>query len=389
MIAILRISIVSALMAGVGLYTGMLVMVAAAVESTADMLALFATHIGLKISQKSADKGFRYGYYKIETFAALIVSLIILYLGSKILVESFSRVSEPVFSSNIWLNIIVLLFAMTQSRYLAKRLINSGKRINSIALVACGKDKQIDFYVRITVLIGLTANYFKIPYVEGLIGMGIAALTIKVGLEIAKESSFFLLDYFDDKKMINKIIRTIKKHSVIVKGVHDIRMRRAGTVIFGEAILDILPNSESGEIRNELNKLKEEIYKVDKYIKTFSLYINIPHPSKIRVAVPVKSNKGLNSEIALSFNETKAYIFVDIKDKKIVDHYSKTFKFPPTEFIEIVKFLDKEKVDIVINNNMHSLLSYNIRHLKHMRVYPHFQNVNNVIKTIKLLIIDI
>lgn len=389
LIAIFRIGLLSAVMAITGISTGMVVMVAAAVESTADMLALFATFIGLKISQKSADKGFRYGYYRVETLAALLVSIMIIFIGFKIFIESFSQFTEPKESSSAIINLIVIIVAMSQSRHLAKRLQKAGEKINSIALIACGKDKQVDFYVRTTVIIGIAANYFHIPYIEGIIAMGIAGLTLKVGVEIAKESIFFLLDYFEDKELIYKITETVKKHSVIVTGIHDIRMRRAGTVIFGEAILDILPYSEAGDIRNELIRLQKEIYKQDKYIKLFSLFTNIPIPKTIRIAVPVKDRKGLKSAVASNFEETTGYLFIDIKDKVIQKTNYKKFQFSPKDFNGIVKFFQDQKCHIVINNNMDSLLYYNLRHLKHFRIYPHFRNVANAEQTIKLLIIDL
>jgi hypothetical protein len=37
---------------------------------------------------------------------------------------------------------------------------------------------------------------------------------------------------------------------------------------------------------------------------------------------------------------------------------------------------------------MHSLLFYHLRRLQHIIVYPHFYNVPDVEKTIKLLVID-
>ena len=171
--------------------------------------------------------------------------------------------------------------------------------------------------------------------------------------------------------------------------IDDIKMRRAGTYIFGEAVLEIDPYSQVKDIRQNLKNIKEKIIKLDPHLKNFSLLISIPKPRKLRIAVPVLKDKGLDSIVSTDELETKAYVFVDIRRGKIVDSYSKKYKFKPTDFRGMTDFFCKEKTDVIINNNMHSLLFYNLRHLNHIFVYPNFYNVTNVENTVKLVVIDI
>lgn len=388
-VSMVKIFLLAVLKTIVGLTTGMVVLIADALASFADMTALFATYLGLRISQKSEDKGFRYGYYKVETVASLIVSLIIIYLGIKIFFDSLERFQELEESSYQFLGIIMVAISIIESRHMAHKLKHTGNEINSRSLINCGIDKTVDVYVQIAVFAGILANTFHIPYVEGTIGMGISLMTLKVGLESAKESLFFLLDYFDDQKMIDKIRDKIKEKSHIINDIHDIRMRRAGTVIFGEAVLDINPYIEVRDIRNELNRLEHAIENVDEYIQHFSLLIAIPHPRKIRVALPVRNKKDLHSNLADSMVEAKYYLFVDISAGKIKKFYFKEFNFNPSDFGGIVEFFEKERINVIINNNMHSLLYYNLRHLKKIQIYPNFNNVDDAENTIKLLMIDL
>lgn len=389
LIAIVRILALGILKAVVGYTTGMVVLVADALASFSDVLGLFATYIGLKISEKSADKGFRYGYYKVETVTSLIVSAIIIYFGIEILIESIERLQHPAESSNQFLGVFVVIIASVQSIYLAKRLKNAGKKINSTSLLNCGKDKLLDVYVQFAVLGGIAANYFNIPYLEGSIGIGISIMTLKVGYDAAKESLFFLLDYFDDQKLIKTVRKTILKKSKIVQGITDLRMRRAGTFIFGEAVLEINPYTDAKTIRNELKNLNETIINLDEYIKDFALLIAIPKPEKIRVAVPANECKKLNSKLAENMEETTHYIFVDIVNNKVVNTYCKKFTFTPANINKMVDYFIDEKTNIIINSNMHSLLFYNLRHLKNIQVYPNFYNVVDVKSTIKLLMLDL
>jgi cation diffusion facilitator family transporter len=373
----------------IGIFTGMIVLIADALSSFADLLALFAAFLGLKISTKSADKGFSYGYYKVETFASLFVSLIIVYLGAEIFIKSLERFSESEAAQYQILGVIMVIVTFYESYHLAHKLKHTGKEINSLALLNCGKDKIVDMYIQVIVLAGIGANYFHIPYLEGAIGMGISLYTLKEGVLAAKESLYFLLDYYDDDKLIKKIRKTILQNSTVVKGVQDIKLRRAGTVIFGEALLELNPYSETGEIRNELTKLKVMVIDLEEYLKDFSLMITIPKPAKVRLAFPVVKADGMESVLAKTMEQTSAYVFVDIDGKRMKKYSSEKFRFRKDDFSSMKDFLLKHKVHIVINNDMHSLLYYNVRHLNHIPVYPNFGNIDTVKNAVKLLKIDL
>jgi cation diffusion facilitator family transporter len=388
LIGIGEIIFLIAFKAYLGYVTGLVVLIADALSSCADLLTLFASYIGLKISQRPADKNFKYGYYKAETLAALVTSFVIIYFGFDIMTESIKRISELPESGMHYLALVSVGVATIVTLHLSRLLKKAGKKINSIALTDTGKEKKMDLLAQIAVLIGVGANFFQIPYLEGLIGLAISIMTLKIGYETAKESLFFLLDYFNDPTLIKKINATIRSRSNIVKTIKDIRMRRAGTFLFGEAFLEINPYVQIKDLRDELDNVRNEIKNQNPYIKDFLLFALIPSPAKIRIAVPVKEDKGMESELAHSMDETKAYIFVDIFKKKIVKFNSKQFIFKESDINNFIGLLKDEKVNIVINNEMHSLLYYQLRGIHKIEVYPSFSNITTVENTVKLLLID-
>jgi len=71
-----------------GWYTGSVALMADAVNSFSDIFASLAVYFGLKLSQKKATKQFPYGYYKAETLASLLVSVLIVVAGIEIFIES-------------------------------------------------------------------------------------------------------------------------------------------------------------------------------------------------------------------------------------------------------------------------------------------------------------
>jgi len=69
------------------------------VHSFADMLAIFASWVGLKLAERPHTKRFPFGLYRAETLAALLVSALILLAGVHLFLESAGGLSRRSSSS--------------------------------------------------------------------------------------------------------------------------------------------------------------------------------------------------------------------------------------------------------------------------------------------------
>jgi len=386
--SILHLILLGLIKAFAGWITGMSVIIADAVSTFADILGVFASYFGLRLSRKSANEKFEYGYYKIETLAALLISLGIMYAGYKILMNGINtfRVAEE--GQYRPFAITSTIISIVLSYRLAKKLKTAGEKANSLSLIANAKDKKIDIFAGIIILISIFANYRDIPYVEGVVTIVIALFVLKEGLFSSKESLFFLLDYWDDPSLTKQIRKIFAKEKDLVTEVKKLKLRRAGTFIFGEAFVEINPYTGLDELREELDLLKKQVEDLNPYIKDFSIYTHISKAAKVRVAVPMKKGNSLQGKVAATLRETNSYLFVDIKNGKVAKFRAK--KLPPAKKtpVEFANFLKKEKVNIVIDNQLNSLIYYNLRKTHHILIYPNFSDANKVEQTIKLLLID-
>lgn len=372
----------------VGYFTGLTVIIADGISTFADTLGVFASYIGLRLSRRSADKNFEYGYYKVETFMAFIISLGIVYLAYEIFqkgLKSFNSSPEGHFLS---LGVLVTVGAIYHAWKMSKKLGAVGKKVNSLALLASARDKKMDVFAGIAILGSIFANQQQIPYIEGIITMVISLIILKEGLITLKESLFFLLDYWNDPNLVRKIRRVINHEKDLIPHIKKLRLRRAGTFIFGEAFVEINPFAGIQDLREELDLLQVRIKDLNPYIKDFSIYTHITKSQKVKVAVPVKIGQSMSAKIASDLKETKGYIFVTIKNNRIKDHYYKALKFKRKNLVEFANFLKDEKVNILIDNKLNSLVYYNLRRTHHILIYPNFSDINTVGDTIKLLLID-
>lgn len=372
-----------------GFTTGFVVLLADAVGSLTDVVALFASYIGLRLGRRGANKSFQYGYYKVETLAALIVSLIILYLGYEVFTESFERLFIREETQLRFIGLISVVISIIFSIRMATKLEEAGKKANSPSLLSNAKEKRLDIISECAIFISVMADYFGIPYVEAVLGLIISALIFKEGIESTKESLFYLLDYWDQPEFLKKVEKTIKENSKIVTKIKKIRLRRAGTWIFGEAFLEISPFADTKDIRTDINRMENALLKLDPSFKDFIIFTLIPTPSVARVAVPIEEDKGLNSIVATHMQTAKYFAIVELKDKKF-----KETKVIPSAFeqknyvVKTAKLLKDQKVDIIIDAEMDSLLYYMLQHIHHFMIYPRFPNLRTVRDTVKLLLID-
>jgi cation diffusion facilitator family transporter len=371
-----------------GLVTGMTVIFADAINTLATVLAIFASYIGLKLSRRTADKHFEYGYHRIETFAAFLVSLGIVYLGYVMLSKSIVTIGETAAGSFRPFAITTTVLAMIHSYRLSKELKKMGEKTNSLSLMANARSKKMELFAGLGVLISIIANYNNIPYVEGTVSVVISLIILKEGLSSTKESLFFLLDYWDDPILSHKIKKALRHEKDLVLRVNKVRLRRAGAFIFGEAFIDINPFAGIRDLREELEILEQNICSMNSHIKDFAIFTHVSNVDKVLIAIPIKKKKDLNSEIAANLKETVAYLFVTLHNKKIGKHRVKDLAESQKNIIGLDEFLTKEKINILVDNKLSSLVYFNLRETHHIVIYPNFPDIKTVKQILDLMLID-
>jgi len=388
--SLINLIVMTGLKAIAAYLTGMVVLLADTLSTVTDIISLFASYIGLKLSRKSADKNFGYGYYKVETFGALVVSLLIIYFGYDVFKQAVENLYvEPTGQAHI-IGLIVTIVSVFFSISLARKLSDAARKTNSMSLMNNAVDKKLDVIASFAVIASIVANMYNVMYIESVISMVMSVMILKVGVDSTKEALFYMLDYWDDPKMIRKIRRIILHKTDIVLSIKRIRMRRAGTFIFGEAFVEINPFADLINLREQLDIMDSKIKELNPYIKDFTVHTHITKTKKIRMAVPVTGEgSGLNAKIASTLKNTKAYEFIDIRNDKVSKKYRKRLRPEQKGSEAFIEFMKKEKPNIIIDNGLKSLMYYNLRHTNHIRIYPHFSNTKTVDDAVKLMIIDV
>ena len=111
-----------------------------AVNNLSDALSSVITIIGTKLAGKDPDKDHPFGYGRIEYLSAMVISVIILYVGISSLVEAFKKIINPTNPSYNYITIIVVILSVLVKLVIAYYFNKVGKEVDSDALINSGKD---------------------------------------------------------------------------------------------------------------------------------------------------------------------------------------------------------------------------------------------------------
>jgi cation diffusion facilitator family transporter len=334
----------------VGVLSGSIALIADSVHSFTDIFASLAVYIGLRLSRRKPDEKFPYGYYKFETLASLVISVIIIITGFEIIIESLNDILAPKTIEIPLIALSVAVLSVAVSLLLARYKERVGNEIGSPALINDGKHSLVDVFSSIIVFVGILSAYIGYPVLQGVASFVVALLIMYIGLKFGKEAILVLLDACLDPEIVENI-KYIATNFKGVEGVHDIKVRRSGPFVFAELHLVTkkrLPLQKADEISRSVEKLiKKEINDLD----TITIKIEGEKKSILRIAAPIEDNKGLSSHISKHFAKSPYFLIADVASGEIKDFQIKkniSMVYERKRGLKTVEFLKNEDVDIVL-----------------------------------------
>lgn len=259
-ISIITYIVLSALKLVVGYIGHSEALKADGLNNATDIIASVAVLIGLKVSQKPADKDHPYGHWKAETVASMVASFIMGVVGFQVLYNAILSVFDGQQESPDLISAWTGLFCAIVMFFVYRYNRNLGRKINSQGLMAAAKDNLSDALVSIGTVIGIIGSQFGLPWLDPITAVLVGIIICKTAWEIFRDTSHHLTDGYDIEKM------DVYKETVLsmpgVKGVKDIKARAYGN----NSVVDIviLVNSNLGirdahdistAVENELKKV--------------------------------------------------------------------------------------------------------------------------------------
>lgn len=248
----------------VGLITNSIAITLDAVNNLSDALSSIITVIGTKLAAKSQDYKHPYGHGRIEYLSAMIIAAIILYAGVTALIESIKKIISPVTPDYNTASIIIVAVAIVVKIVLGRYVQSVGKKVNSQALEASGKDALLDSVISTTTLVAAIVFLTTEISLEAYLGAVISAIIIKAGIDMMRETVSLLLGERVDNELSVGIKRRIATFPDVL-GAFDLVLHNYGPDVYLGSVhievpdnytieqLDVLTRDIADTIREEFN----------------------------------------------------------------------------------------------------------------------------------------
>ncbi len=221
-------------------------MIADGIHSLSDLLSDIVVLIFVRISAKGRDKDHDYGHGKFETFATLIISLMLILVAANLMSGGIGKIRLILDDGQVESPGMIALWAAVASIILKEGLyrytIIEGKALNSPMMIANAWHHRSDAFSSVGSLLGIAGAIFLgdrfvilDPITGCLISIFILVMAVKMSVPAIKE----LLDVSLPDEVEDKIKATAKSTAGVID-LHELKTRREGPGIImeGHLVLD-------------------------------------------------------------------------------------------------------------------------------------------------------
>ena len=266
---IIRTSIISIaaniLLAGfkavIGLLSNSIAVILDAVNNLSDALSSVITIVGTKLARKKPDKKHPLGYGRIEYMSALVIAGLVLYAGITSLVESVKKILSPEIPEYSNLSLFIILTAVIVKLVLGTYVMKKGQEVNSGSLTASGSDARFDAVMSAGVFLCALLARFTSLSLEAYVGVIIAGMIIKAGIEMMRETMDEILGNRNDPELAGEIKKTIRKDPA-VHGAYDLILHSYGPErMIGSVHVEVPDTMTAEEIDTMTRRITEDVYR--------------------------------------------------------------------------------------------------------------------------------
>jgi cation diffusion facilitator family transporter len=218
--------------------TGSTAVLSDALESIVNVVAAVFALGGLVFAGRPADRNHPYGHGKIEFFSAAFEGGLIAFASVVIVYEAVLILLAGAAVRQISAGVVIVLVTGLVNLVLGWYLVRTGRRYNSLTLVADGKHVIADFWTSAGVVVGLLlVQLTGLAWLDPLVALLVALSLMWTGFRLVRHAAGGLLDE-EDPVLLSRVLNALQAyvgHGVI--RVHHLRAIRSGRFHHVEAHL--------------------------------------------------------------------------------------------------------------------------------------------------------
>lgn len=253
--------------------TGSVAILTDALESIVNVVAGLVGVYSLYVSAKPQDRDHPYGHGKAEFISAAMEGFMITIAAVLIIYEAINNLLHPHQIKKLDYGIYLVAITGIINYICAVICINTGKKNNSLALIASGKHLQTDTWSTIGIVAGLVLIYItKLSWLDSVIAILFALIIIYTGYKILRSSFAGIMDEADVKllKKIVEMLNANRRENWI--DLHNLRIIKYGSRIHLDCHLTVPWYLNVNEAHEEIDALSGLVKK--EYGESVELFVH-------------------------------------------------------------------------------------------------------------------
>ncbi len=329
-----------------------------ALDNAFDLLLMIAAWFGLKLSSRKPDESFPFGYYKAESLVSLLLSIIILFVAGSLIFNGVNELINPsVITGDLFL-IIVSALSLFSSYFLSLFLKRYGIKLRSQLLLTSSRERFSDALKSLIILSSFIIALFGFNF-TGLLTIIISIIVFRVGLYSIRDAVLALMDAAP-RNLEDRVLRIIKGVRGVM-GVSDLRLRSAGSLVFGEVKISVSKNLSVSKAHLIASNVEDAVKDL---VESIIVHVEPAKFSSGLIAVPVNNNKGLKSIPATNFARAKGFVIVRVVDGIIKSHSYRVNPFINSRVragLSVAKFIIGLGVNALITREIGEIALHTLR----------------------------
>lgn len=199
--------------------------------------------ISFVFSNRPADEEHPFGHERFEYVCSLVVSFLILLFSFELVTSSIDAILHPSAMHFDYVMILVLVVSMLVKLYMYSYNTHYGNMIHSSVMKATALDSISDVMATGAILIALLISKWSGWNLDGIMGIFVALVIAKAGIEMIKETLDKLMGEAPDQEFTDKVVEKVLSYEGVL-GIHDMVVHAYGSKKFVSLHAEVDANAD-------------------------------------------------------------------------------------------------------------------------------------------------
>lgn len=231
-----------------------------AVESIVNVIASGFAFYSIYLAGLPRDQNHPYGHGKVEFLSSGFEGAMILSAGLVIVWQSILSFFEPHALANLDWGVLLVGVTAAANAFVGYRLIDIGKRVDSLALMADGRHLLTDVFSSIVVMLAVGLVWATgLTWLDPVLSMVLALVIIYNGFLLARQSVARLMDE-TDIPTLDRVVTLLNVHKdANWIDVHNLRVQKYGADLHVDCHLTLPYYWDLNRVHDEVHHFEDTL----------------------------------------------------------------------------------------------------------------------------------